>query len=212
MAKFQPEWNNGAAAEEARTAASRVLTIVKESATADTITYHRLYHSEAVRATTLLLQILLRTGQQELADRTNEVTQTCRAGIALCRSLVPSFLAKAEDTIEAILDRYLPSYNGISYGSRHLERMAAAPLPEPVGPQMYIENGPADTSTFPSQVALRDSFPFSFPFDDQPIDQLFYENHHAVATPSAQFDFSFTYSIPFSSLLIRRLFENLPTV
>jgi hypothetical protein len=107
MAKLQSMWEGGDPYADARVAARRVLAIVKDSV-ATTTASSSLLHSDAVRATTLLLQTLLRNNHQEHPEKKTEVTEACREGIALCRSLVPDALAKAEKTIEKLLDEYSP--------------------------------------------------------------------------------------------------------
>lgn len=106
MGKIQPGWDDGDTYAEAGAAAKRVIEIAKNSVTATTACTP--YHSDAIRATTTLLQILLRIGTQEPQEKINEMVATCRGGIALCRSLVPSVLTKAEDTLETLLNGYLP--------------------------------------------------------------------------------------------------------
>jgi len=160
MAKLQSMWEGGDPYADARVAASRVLDIVKDSV-ATTPASTGLLHSDAVRATTLLLQTLLRNNHQEHLEKKAEIIDACREGIALCRSLVPVALAKAEKTIEKLLDE-------------HIERAAKIPplRDDPVHTQMFPSG--TDAVGSPSQVDHADqSGPFSFPFDNTPMDHLF---------------------------------------
>lgn len=61
------------------------------------------YHADAIRATTLLLQGLLRNDALERFQR-DETINSCRIGIDLCRALVPNFLARVEDTLQRLLN------------------------------------------------------------------------------------------------------------
>jgi len=148
---------------EARITAGRVLDIVKDSTVNSNAP--TLYHSAAVRATTLLLQILLQTGPQDPWEKTSEIAATCREGLLLCRSLVPSALAKAEETIEGLLNR-------------HLERLEAGQQIQSDEPSQRThaldvqENGIAN---FFSHSAPQ-TFPFQYPFDNTSIDSLFHGN------------------------------------
>jgi len=84
-------------------AASRVLAISKESATLNSVD-RILYHSDAIRATTVLLHILLRKNGVDRFELEKFVV-SCRDGIAICRSLVPKVLCRAEDKFEALVNQ-----------------------------------------------------------------------------------------------------------
>jgi hypothetical protein len=84
-------------------AAGRVLEVAKESANlncADRV----LLHADAIRATTVLLQVLLRKTTIDRAQLEKFVV-SCREGIAICRSLVPNVLSRAEDKFEALVNQ-----------------------------------------------------------------------------------------------------------
>ena len=83
-------------------AASRVLDVAKESVTLDCID-RILYHADALRATTVLLQILARKTNMDRNEMEKFVV-SCRDGIAICRSLVPKVLSRAEDKFEALVN------------------------------------------------------------------------------------------------------------
>jgi len=169
IAKLQSIWENGDPYAEARNAAKRVLDIAKESAS--TTNSRAFHHSNAVRATTLLLQTLLRESQQDHQEKKNQVTEACREAIALCRSLVPAALAKAEDTIEGLLKGYI-------------SRAALAP-PPPGQPLQFRKDFTATAIGSPaSQNAFIDSFgaPFSFPFDTVPMDLFFPTSGYSLST------------------------------
>jgi hypothetical protein len=170
MAKLQTMWEGGDPYAEARLAARRVLDIVKESVA--TSKSCGLLHSDAVRSTTLFLQTLLRKNQQEHPDKIIEVTEACREGIALCRSLVPAVLAKAEDTIEKLLDGYSLHARPHTNRDRHLERAAKVlpPRDDPVVSPMLPTA--AVGSSFHVGL-IEQARPFSFPFDSTPMDLLF---------------------------------------
>jgi predicted short-subunit dehydrogenase-like oxidoreductase (DUF2520 family) len=65
------------------------------------------YHADCIRASTVLLQLLLRT---VIIERTQQdrFLSSCREGIVECRALIPKVLARTEDTIEKLLNEYCP--------------------------------------------------------------------------------------------------------
>jgi hypothetical protein len=115
-------------------AASRVLEVAKQSTTFNSID-RMLYHADAIRATTVLLQILLRKTKM---DRTllEKFLLSCRDGIAVCRSLVPNLLSRAEDKFETLVNQYVPRMSGVN-SNRHLERIEAM-APANDSPRMNI--------------------------------------------------------------------------
>jgi len=158
LSKFQTGWDDGATYAEAGDAARRVLDIVRESTVAAGTC--SLYHTDAIRATTTLLQILLRISTQE-PDKIGEIVAACREGIVLCRSLVPGVLTKAEDTIETIL-------NG------HVKRWEAGLL-QPPEPLPYLPDAPGVASVS-DEASGQANFKYPelmFPFDNTPMDHLF---------------------------------------
>jgi len=158
IAKLQSMWNGGDPYAEARNAARRVMDIVKESAT--TTKARTFYHSDAVRAATLLLQTLLRDNPQDQQDKKNEVTATCREALALSRSLVPPVLTKAEDTIEKLLDAHVARMSA-SFASRSQPIAFSPKLPSAIGSPILPDG-------------YTDQFgPFAFPFDSTTMDSLF---------------------------------------
>jgi len=169
MAKFQPfEGDENERYAEARVTAGRVLDIVKESAAnSKTAT---LYHTAAVRATTLLLQILLQHGRLEIHGNIDEIVAKCEEGIALCRFLVPSVLTKAEDTIEALL-------------TGHLARLKDGKLLPPTdeSQQLVVANRPPAPLAEPPHNGFSAPFPFPYPFDNTAMDSLFQNNYHDPA-------------------------------
>ena len=102
--KYQRLWEE--TYEPSLKAATTVLKIAKESA-AVKLSPRTLYHAEAMRATTLILQIILRNVSLE-PSQLDRFVVTCRDGITICRSLVPKILTKAEDTHENLLNEYIP--------------------------------------------------------------------------------------------------------
>lgn len=86
----------------AHKAASRVICIAKGS-TALNGSASILYHADAIRATKLALQSILRNASLE-PTLLEEFIVSCRDGIKTCRSLVPKLLARAEDTCETLLN------------------------------------------------------------------------------------------------------------
>jgi len=164
MAKFQPGWDNGDPYAEARISARRVIDIVQESAAATKGC--SLYHSDAVRATATLLQIMLAVGAQQSKGSMQELIAACRGGIALCRSLVPVVLSKAEDTIEKILDG-------------HIQRWENGSLPHRDPPPTYVPyiSTPANGNLLETGFK-DDQYPLLF-FDGAPLDHLFNEEFQA---------------------------------
>ena len=86
-------------------AASRVLEVAKIAADLRS-TDRILFHADTLRATTVILQLLLRKTTMERAQLERFVL-SCRAGIATCRSLVPKVLSRAEDKFEALINQYV---------------------------------------------------------------------------------------------------------
>jgi hypothetical protein len=87
-------------------AATTVLKIARESAAVKLIP-HTLYRAEAMRATTLILQIILRNFSLE-PTQLDRFVDACRNGMTICRSLVPKILTRGEDTHENLLNEYIP--------------------------------------------------------------------------------------------------------
>lgn len=82
-------------------AASRVLEVAKGFA--DLNADDRIiYHADAIRATTVILQLLLRKTTMERAQLERFVL-SCQGGITVCRSLVPKVLSRVEDTFDALI-------------------------------------------------------------------------------------------------------------
>jgi hypothetical protein len=86
-------------------ACTRILQIARESVNGHA---RSLFHTDTLRATTALLQILLR---KVTLDRSqlDKYILACRDGIAIGRSLVPHVLAKAEGIFEKLLNEYMLS-------------------------------------------------------------------------------------------------------
>lgn len=61
-----------------------------------------LFHSDAIRPTILLLQIILRKVTMERTQLDKYIARF-RDGIKICRSLVPKEIAKVEDSFERLL-------------------------------------------------------------------------------------------------------------
>ena len=88
-----------------REAACSVLQVAKEC-TALNQDARSLYHADAIRATVSLLQILLRKPSME-RPQLEKIVIACQDGIAVCRSLVPKELTRAEDTFERLLNEFV---------------------------------------------------------------------------------------------------------
>jgi len=86
-------------------ACTRILETAKESRNGPAPC---LFHTHALRATTALLQILLR---RVTADRSQQdkYISTCREGIAISKSLVPDVLTRAEGIFEKLLKECIQS-------------------------------------------------------------------------------------------------------
>jgi hypothetical protein len=126
-------------------ASTRVLEIARESA--DFNSHARcMFHDVAIRATTALLQIILR---KVTPDRTqlNKYIASCRDGIEIGRSLVPKLFARAEDIFEKLLNEYMPLNMLANCKTRHLEQLDA-PTP------MSHTNNPCSP---PSDIPLLDN-------------------------------------------------------
>jgi len=85
-----------------RESACTVLEVAKEC-TALNGDARCFYHADAIRATISLLQIFLRKPSMERPQLEKSVA-ACQDALAICRSLVPKELAKAEDTFERLLN------------------------------------------------------------------------------------------------------------
>jgi hypothetical protein len=85
-------------------AATRVLEIAKKSVV---VNNHArcLFHADAIRATTTLLQMILRKVRPERAELDKYIS-ACRDGITIGRSLVPKVFARAEGIFEKLLNEY----------------------------------------------------------------------------------------------------------
>lgn len=101
MVKFQSLWDVSDAKQECIQAGQRVLAIIDEVGIPSDS--YRLYHWEAVRATTTLVQMLLRHDMM-IDERRMDLVASCRRGIEICRKLIPSVLTRIEDTLESTLD------------------------------------------------------------------------------------------------------------
>ena len=94
-------------------AASRVLEVAKEAASLNRVG-RILHHTDALRATTVLLQILLRKTTMDHTQIQRFVV-ACRDGIAICRALVPNVLFRAEDRFEDLITQYLLLLNDVDH-------------------------------------------------------------------------------------------------
>ena len=101
MIKFQSIWDVGDANAETLEAGQRVLKIIDENGAPSDA--YRFYHWEGVRATMTLSQMLLRNDMIEGAT-TEKIIESCQQGITLCRKLIPSSLARVEETIQSTLE------------------------------------------------------------------------------------------------------------
>ena len=88
-------------------ACTRILEIAEESAA---FNGHArcLFHIDVLRATTAILQIILR---EVTLGRTHldKYISSCRDAIRIGRSLVPKEFARVEETFENLLDAYMPA-------------------------------------------------------------------------------------------------------
>lgn len=92
-------------------ASTRILQIAREWVTGHA---RCLAHTDTLRATTALLQILLRNVTPD-RSQLDKYILACRDGIAIGKSLVPDVLAKAEQTFEKLLNEYMPSNMSANY-------------------------------------------------------------------------------------------------
>jgi hypothetical protein len=97
-------WEIGNAYPDALKAIQRILEIIETQALTSN-SYH-LYHWDAVRATTTLLEIFLRNDFLDSQISLNELMETYYGGIRTCRKLVIGSLAKVEDTMDEAFNRY----------------------------------------------------------------------------------------------------------
>ena len=111
----------GSSRESART----VLEVAKDCTTLNEDA-RCFYHADAIRATISLLQTFLRKPSMERPQLERSVA-ACQDGIAICRSLVPKELAKAEDTFERLLNEYYTTNCIANCPNRHLERLDSSP-------------------------------------------------------------------------------------
>ena len=109
MVKFQSLWDVGDAKAECLQAGQRVLAIIDEIGTPSDS--YRLYHWEAVRATTTLVQMALRHDMVE-GERRMDLVDSCRRGIEISRKLIPAVLARIESTLENTLEEYVRCLKG----------------------------------------------------------------------------------------------------
>jgi hypothetical protein len=86
------------------TAARKILDAAKASANENRAS-RILQHVDAMRATTVLHQILLRKPTIDRAQL-EVFAASCRDGINICRSLVPKVLCRVEDKLEALVAQY----------------------------------------------------------------------------------------------------------
>lgn len=66
----------------------------------------QMYHWEAVRATTTLLQFLLRNEIHEVQMTSDKLVETCQKGVAVCRKLVPFYLTNIENVLGTAINQY----------------------------------------------------------------------------------------------------------
>jgi len=85
-------------------ACTRILEIAKESVAVNSHS-RCLFHADAIRATTALLQIILRKVTRE-RTQLDKYISSCRDGIAIGRSLIPKVFARAEGIFEKLLNEY----------------------------------------------------------------------------------------------------------
>jgi hypothetical protein len=203
MAKFQPHWNIGNTYSDAIKAGRRILEIVEQCAISSNSSQS--YHSDALRATMTLLQILLRNDLNEAKIDTHELVTSCRDAIKLCRKLVPAFLTKIEDTIEKLLDQYsFPSYTLLIL-SRQIERIKSNP------PILNDRPGPATPKT-PAAAFNPEAL---FPYDNTQMEFLLqvenfqgevqlYADGPAFPQPEAHFE---GYDMYAPKICLKRLME-----
>jgi len=84
-------------------AACRVMAVAKEFVTLQSVD-RILYHADALRATTVLLQILARKPDMDRHEL-EKLVASCRDGIAICRALIPKVLCRIEDKFEALVNQ-----------------------------------------------------------------------------------------------------------
>jgi len=97
-------WEIGNAYGDSVRAARRILDIVEESGL-DCTSIH-LYHRDAIRATTIFLQIFLRNDFDDSKISVVELIESCRRGVRLCRISAVGGLTQPEEDIEAALHQY----------------------------------------------------------------------------------------------------------
>jgi hypothetical protein len=86
-------------------ASTRILEIARASVDDHA---RSLFHTDALRATTALLQILLRKVTPD-RSQLDKYIFACRDGIAISKSLVPDVLTRAEGIFEKLLNKYTQS-------------------------------------------------------------------------------------------------------
>lgn len=96
-------WEIGNAYGDSIRAAQRILDIVEESGSECT-SFH-LYHWDAIRATTIFLQIFLRNDFDDTKLSAVELIESCRRGVRLCRISAVGGLTQPEEDIEAALNQ-----------------------------------------------------------------------------------------------------------
>jgi hypothetical protein len=100
MARFQSIWDmNVNIYEEALKACQNALKVIKQTIEEEGSNQTQMYHWEAVRATTTLIQILLRNEFNEAQMTSDKLVEACRDGVALCKKLVPDFLTSIEKDV-----------------------------------------------------------------------------------------------------------------
>jgi hypothetical protein len=105
MAKFQSIWDMDVNIyEEALKAGQNALKVIEQTTIQeDGSNQTQMYHWAAVRATTVLLQILLRNEFHEVKMTSDKLVETCRDGVALCKKLVPDFLTSIENVLDTAI-------------------------------------------------------------------------------------------------------------
>jgi hypothetical protein len=87
-------------------ACTRILEIARASVNDNA---RCLFHTDALRATTAVLQILLRNRVTPDRSQQDKYIFACRDGIAISKSLVPDVLTRAEGIFEKLLNQYTQS-------------------------------------------------------------------------------------------------------
>jgi hypothetical protein len=96
-------WNAGIAYSESLRAGQRIVDIITSSGLPSNA--YRMYHWEAIRASSTLLQILLRHDFTPAQLNYDTLAETCREGISVSRRLAPRTLTNVENIIENALEK-----------------------------------------------------------------------------------------------------------